>query len=168
MNKIVGALLALTILSCQEQKIGYVDHVKLMAEYQEKIDIEKKFQERSDVLGRRRDSISQEFQKEAQAFQERAERMSQQKAQEEYGALQQRGQQIGQQLQQQEQQLQAEGQSEMDSLIKRVKEEISQYGKDHGYTFILGGGSGGTVLYGEESKDLTAEILKMLNEKYKK
>ncbi len=158
----------MSVIACQEQKIGYVDNVKLMDQYQEKIDIEAKYQNKSDALGKKRDSISQAFQIEAQAFQEKAQSMSQQKAQEAYGSLQQRGQMIGQQLQQEEQQLQLEGPTSMDSLIKKVKGQIKAYGKDHGYTYILGGGNGGSVLYGDETKDLTEDILSLLNEQYKK
>ena len=33
---------------------------------------------------------------------------------------------------------------------------------------ILGGGDGGSVLYGQEANDLTDEIVKLLNDKYKK
>lgn len=152
--------------SCQQDKYGYVDNVKLMEGYQEKIDIEERYQEKSDVLTKRRDSISQAFQIEAQAFQAKAERMSQKAAQEEYSVLQQRGQLIGQQLQQQEQLLQQEGQTEMDSLVSKVKTAIADYGKANGYTFIFGGGEGGSVLYGDEAKDLTEEVLKILNEGY--
>jgi outer membrane protein len=82
--------------------------------------------------------------------------------------LQQRGQLIGQQLQQQEQQLQSTSQIEMDSIISTVKKEIKAFGKDKGYTFILGGGEGGSVLYGIEAKNVTKEVLAILNEKYKK
>ncbi len=163
---LAAGLLAVT--ACQQQKIGYVDNVKLMNEYQEKKDIEQKYQAKSDMLGKKRDSISQAFQQEAQAFQQQAKSMSQQKAQEQYGSLQQKGQQIGQQLQQEEQQLQQQGQTEMDSLISKVREQIRKYGKDNGYTFILGGGNGGSVLYGEDSKDITEDILKRLNDTYKK
>ncbi len=163
------AIAALLLLgACQQQKIGFVDNVKLMDQYQEKIDIENKYKDRTETLGRKRDSISQAFQLEAQAFQQKAQSMSQQKAQEEYGSLQQRGQMIGQQLQQEEQQLQLEGQTEMDSLINKVKAEIKQYGKNNKYTYILGGGTGGSVLYGEESRDLTEDILKILNDNYQK
>ena len=92
--------------------------------------------------------------------------MSQKNAQEEYAQLQQRGQQIGQQLQQEEQQLQQKGQAEMDTLVRKVKKEIRAYGKANGYTYILGGGDGGSVIYGDDAKDLTNEILKILNDKY--
>jgi outer membrane protein len=168
MKKIMVLAIALTAMACQQNKIGYVDSVKLMDEYQEKIDVEARFKTKADALTKKRDSISQSFQMELQAFQTKAQSMSQKNAQEEYGQLQQRGQFIGQQLQQEEQQLQQVSQVEMDSLVKKVKKEIKDYGKVNGYTYILGGGDGGSVLYGEEANDLTDAILKILNDKYKK
>ena len=94
--------------------------------------------------------------------------MSQKSAQEEYALLQQRGQFVGNQLQQEEQQLQKTSQTEMDSLVSKVKREIKAYGEANGFTYILGGGDGGSVLYGKDGQDLTAELLKILNDKYKK
>jgi len=140
----------------------------LMNKYQEKIDIEARYTAKTATLNKKRDSVSQAFQLEAQAFQTKAQSMSQKNAQEEYGLLQQRGQFMGQQLQQEEQQLQLQGQTEMDSLVSKVKSEITSYGKAHGYTYILGGGDGGGVLYGADAKDVTDEILKILNDKYTK
>lgn len=161
-------LIAIFLLAaCQQNKIGYVDNIQLMDGYQEKIDIETRYKSRTEALAKKRDSISQAFQAEAQAFQVKAQNMRQDKAQEEYAVLQQKGQFIGQQLQSEEQQLQLAGQTEMDSLVTKVKSEIEAFGKTNGYTYILGGGDGGSVLYGAEAQDLTDEILSILNEKYK-
>ena len=168
MKKIVLAMFLIAAVACEQNKIGFVDNVKLMDGYQEKIDIEDRYKVKAEALNKKRDSISQAFQLEAQAFQTKAQSMAQDKAQEEYGLLQQRGQFIGQQLQQEEQQMQSEGQTEMDSLISKVKKEIKGYGKSNGYTYILSGGEGGSVLYGTNTKDLTQDILKILNDKYKK
>ena len=168
MKKLVLAMVCMLAISCQQEKIAFVDNVKLMDAYQEKVDVEAKFKSKSDAFGKKRDSISQAFQLEAQAFQAKAQKMSQSKAQEEYGQLQQRSQIIGQQLQQEEQQMQMEGQTEMDSLVNKVKEEIKAYGEANGYSFILTGGDGGSVLYGKESHDVTDAIVEILNDKYKK
>ncbi|HET8736996.1 MAG TPA: OmpH family outer membrane protein [Pricia sp.] len=168
MKRAIVIVFILGLVSCQQAKIGYVDNVRLMDEYQGKIDVEADFQKKADALSKKRDSISQAFQAEAQAFQEKAEKMSQAKAQEQYGAMQQRGQMIGQQLRQEDQQLQASGQTEMDSIVSQVKKEIEAYGKAHDFTYILGGGEGGSVLYGTEANDLTDEMIKILNEKYGK
>lgn len=160
-------LFVFVLISCSEQKIGYVDNVKLMDGYQEKINVEEKYQKKLETLNRKRDSISQAFQLEAQEFQNRAEKMAASKAQKEYDILQQRGQFMGQQLQQEEQILNQQGQLEMDSVVQKVKREIKAFGKSNKYTYILGGGEGGSVLYGQESDDLTEQVLTILNDKYK-
>ncbi|MFT7188722.1 MAG: outer membrane protein [Sediminicola sp.] len=168
MKQLIFSAIVMTFVGCQQNKIAFVDNVKLMDEYQEKLDMESKFKIKAETLNKRRDSISQAFQLEAQTFQTKADKMPADQAQQEYGMLQQRGQLIGQQLQQQEQQLQASSQTEMDSIISTVKKEIKAFGKDKGYTFILGGGEGGSVLYGQEGKNVTKEVLTILNDKYKK
>jgi len=56
----------------------------------------------------------------------------------------------------------------MDSLVSKVKREVKAYGKANGFSYVLGGGDGGSVLYGTDANDLTEDILKILNDKYKK
>lgn len=168
MKKLILALVLFGVVSCQQEKIGFVDNVKLMETYQGKLDIEARFKTRSEKFTKKRDSISQAFQIEAQAFQAKAQKLSQDKAQEEYGQLQQRSQFIGQQLQQEEQQLQMRGQTEMDSLVSKIKLEIKNYGETNGYSFILSGGDGGSVLYGMEKNNVTEAIVKILNDNYNK
>ena len=168
MKKFVVVTFVVLLAACQQNKIGYVDNVKLMDGYKEKMDIEANFKTKAEALTKKRDSISQAFQMEFQTFQIKAQKMAKSKAEEEYGLIQQRGQVIGQQLQQEEQQMQTMGQVEMDSLVNKVKREIKAYGKANGYTYILGGGDGGGVLYGTEGQDLTSEMLKILNDSYKK
>nr|WP_299345341.1 OmpH family outer membrane protein [Allomuricauda sp.] len=167
MKKIIGIALAVLAISCQQNKIGFVDNVKLLDGYQEKVDVETKFNAKVETLSKKRDSISQAFQLELQEFQSKAQSMSQKNAQEQYNLLQQRGQFVAQQLQQEEQALQQSSQAEMDTLVNKVKDQIEAYGKTNGFTYILGGGEGGSVLYGVDTQDLTEEILKILNDKYK-
>ena len=116
MKKLLVLVIAITAMACQQNKIAFVDSVRIMDEYQEKVDVEARFKTKADAMGKKRDSISQAFQLELQQFQTKAQKMSQKNAQEEYAQLQQRGQFVGQQLQQEEQQLQQSSQAEMDSL----------------------------------------------------
>jgi outer membrane protein len=154
------------MMSCQQEKIGFVDNVKLMDGYQKKKDVEAAYQIKSEAFTRKRDSISQVFQMEAQDLQNKSEGMSQSKAQEAFTELQQKGQMVGQQLQQEEQQLQRMGQLKMDSVVQEVRKTIKEYGKSNGYSFILTGGEGGSVLFGKEAADVTEAVLKVLNESY--
>ena len=158
----------MAVVSCEQAKIGYIDNVKLMNDYQEKVDVEARYKTKLEAFAKKKDSISQAFQLEAQEFQLKAQKLSQRKAQEEYTLMQQKGQFIGQQLQQEEQQLQQEGQAEMDSLVSKVKDRIKDFAKANGYTYVLSGGEGGSVLYGTDANDLTAQIGKILNDGYKK
>ena len=168
MKNVVLILAVVLLVSCKQEKIGYVDNVKLMDEYQEKVDAETKFKADEAVLTKKRDSMSQAYQLELQTFQTRSQSMSQKKAQEEYGLLQQKGQFLGQQLQQEAQEAQAANQVILDSIISTVKKEIKAYGKANGYTYILGGGDGGSVLYGTDANDVTDKVVKILNDNYKK
>lgn len=169
MRKIVLAAMVLLIVSCQEQqKIGYVDNVKMMEDYQEKKDFDGKYEIINTAFAKKKDSISQVFQIEMQGFQIKAQKMKESKAQEEYAGIQQRAQQMGQILQQEEQALMSTAQVELDSMVSMVKKQIKTYGETNKYNYILGGGDGGSVLYGTEANDLTAEIVKTLNDKYTK
>ncbi len=167
MKKLIIPIVALFAISCQQDKIGYVDNVELMDGYEEKKEIESKFNKKVEELTKKRDSMSQAFQLELQAFQAKAKSLPNKTAQEEYALLQQRGQFVAQQLQQEEQLLQKNSQTEMDTLVNKVKREIKSYGEANGYTYILGGGEGGSVLYGKDGKNLTEALLKILNDKYK-
>lgn len=44
---------------------------------------------------------------------------------------------------------------------------IKSYGKEKGYAYIYGTGDAASVLYAEEKYDITKEIIKLLNDKYK-
>ncbi len=81
--------------------------------------------------------------------------------------MQRRQQELQYSAQSVAQQLQQQMGTEMDSLVKDVKSFIKDYGKKNGYKYIFGTGEAATVLYGEEKDDITKEIIKLLNEKYK-
>jgi len=52
-------------------------------------------------------------------------------------------------------------------VLTQVSDFIEAYGKEHGYTVILGANADGGVLYGQEGNDLTTEITEALNAHYK-
>ena len=171
MKNIFYALMALMILSSCEKpkKIGFVDNGTVINDYQEKIDLETKFQVKEDAFRKKADSVGKAFQLEVQQTQVTAQKSSQKLAQELMGGLQQKQQMLQQQMQLEQQQLTKEFQSEIDSVIVRVKDFVKEYGKTNGYTYILGtSDAAATVMYGADENDLTKTILEALNAKYKK
>ncbi len=158
----------LTFASCQQsQKIAYIDNGKVINEYQEKIDIEERFKLKDEAFKKRTDSIGQAFQLEAQAFQLKQKKMSQKNAQEKYQELGQKQKLLQQQIQFEQQQITSAFQTELDSVIVRVKNFVRDYGKDNGYTFILGTSDGAaSVLYGKDENNLSQTIIDALNGSY--
>jgi len=170
MKNLIYAAVAISLLtSCQQaQKIGYVDNSILINDYQEKIDIENVLKIKIAAYEKRRDSLTQAFQLEVKEAEIKAKRMSQANLQKLQQEFQQKDQVIGQRLQFEQQQIALESQSQNDSLIKKVKAFVHDYGNSNGYTFILGSNEAGSVMFGKEDADLTQVILDALNAVYKK
>ena len=175
MKKIV-VLIALTIsiVSCnkpaevKEVKTAYVDTSVLMKEYIGTKDLDAKYKAKGEEKGRQLQAEIDRFKQEAQNFQAQAQANGQAWAQQKGAELQRREQQLAQAQQALSQQLQQEGGTEMDSLVLNVKKTIKAYGKEKGYTYIYGtGDSNASILYAEDKLDITKDILKLLNDKYK-
>ncbi len=163
-------LLLTFFVSCQNQeKIGFVDNGKLINEYQEKKDVEEKYGQIEQAFQKRTDSISKAFQLEAQDFQLRVASMSQSKQQEQYQILGQKQKMLQQQIQFEQQQMQQAYQTEIDSVISKVKNFVKEYGRNNGYSYILGTSDNvASVLYGDKKKDLSQIMIDGLNDYYKK
>lgn len=167
-------VLALTVLSCnqsnesKEVKTAYIDTSKLLQEYTESKDIEAKYKAKSQEMGKELDLEVARFKSEAQNFQKNAQANGQAWAQQKGAELQKREQQLTYAQQAMLQQLQQESGTEMDSLVSNVRKFIKQYGKEKGYAYIYGTGEAATVLYAEEKYDITSDVVKLLNDKYKK
>jgi len=52
-------------------------------------------------------------------------------------------------------------------ILNSIMEYLTEYNKDKGYNFILGNAFGGNILYANKALDITENVLKGLNEKYK-
>ena len=65
-----------------------------------------------------------------------------------------------------QQQAQQENQRLTKTVLDEVNAYIKQYGKEKGYTFILGATDSGNIVYAAEGTDISEEVLKGLNEQY--
>lgn len=167
-------VLALTVMSCnqtnetKELKTAYIDTSKLLQEYTESKDIEAKYKAKSQEMGKELDVEVARFKSEAASFQKNAQANGQAWAQQKGAELQKREQQLSYAQQAMLQQLQQESGTEMDSLVVNVRKFIKTYGKEKGYAYIYGTGEAATVLYAEDKYDITNDVVKLLNDKYKK
>ncbi|MFC5682130.1 OmpH/Skp family outer membrane protein [Flavobacterium sp. MAHUQ-51] len=151
----------------KELKTAYIDTSELMKEYTEAKDLEAKYKAQSEEKGRQLEAEINRFKQDAANFQAQAQANGQEWAQKRGAELQKREQQLGYAQQALAQQLQQASGAEMDSLVTGVKKFIKEYGKKNGYAYIYGTGDAASVLYAEDKYDITKEIIKALNEKYK-
>jgi len=169
MKKIFYGVFAFLIFaSCQQtEKIGYVDNSKLINEYREKKDIEEKLKVKVTAFQKRTDSLRKVFQLDVNEAEIKARGMSQANIQKLSQELQQREQMLSQRLQFEQQQIAQESQTQNDSLIKKIKDFVKDYGTKNGYSYILGSNEAGSVMFGKEESDLTQTLLDLLNDEYK-
>lgn len=172
---IVLVALAVSIISCNQKsadvkqmKTAYVDTSKLLEEYTEAKDIEAKYKAKSDEMGRELEAEVNKFKSEASNFQRNAQANGQAWAQQKGAELSKREQQLNYAQQAMIQQLQQESGAEMDTLVKSVKKFIKEYGKEKGYDYVYATGESVSILYAKDEYDITKEIIKLLDEKYKK
>lgn len=170
---IVCVAMAVAIVSCNKTteakdfKTAYIDTNKLLEESTEAKDLKAKYE---DIAGEKDSRIKVEVDKleaEKNAFQANAQKNGQAWAQQKYGELQQREQQLQYAQQAVIQQLQGQHGAEMDSLVTKYKKVFKEYGKDKGYDYVFGTGEAATVLYAKDQYDITKEIIKLVNDKYK-
>lgn len=166
--------IAFSIISCnktievKEFKTAYVDTSKLLDEYTEAKDIQAKYKAKSEEMGGQLEAEINRFKSDAANFQKNAQEYGQNWAQKNGAELQKREQQLQYAQQAMVQELQKGSGTEMDSLVKGVKTFIKDYGKEKGYDYIYGTGEAVSILYAKDQYDITAEIIKLLNDKYAK
>ncbi|MEC4048160.1 OmpH family outer membrane protein [Flavobacterium sp. SUN046] len=174
MKKIVACIaMAVVIISCNNAteaknfKTAYIDTNKLLEESTEAKDIKAKYEAIAEEKGGRLKVEVEKLQSEKSSFQANAQKNGQAWAQQKYGELQQREQQLQYTEQALSQQIQGEHGVEMDSVVSKYRKVFKEYGKDKGYDYVFGTGESPNVLYAKDQYDITKEIIKIVNEKYK-
>jgi outer membrane protein len=174
MKKTITALAILfTFIACEKAtekndfKTAYIDTSKLMDESVEAKDIAEKYKEKAKVMGNQLEAEVNRWKSDAANFQKNAQANGQVWAQQKGAELQKREQQLSYAQEAMLRQLQQENGVEMDSLVSGYKKNIKEYGKEKGYDYIYGTGESNAVLYAKDSYDITKDIIKIVNNKYK-
>lgn len=162
------AVVAISLISCNEQKTAYVDTTKLIQEYKEMKDVESDFTAKSDLVRKELDSAAKEFQLEVQEYQKSMNSMSQSQRQAKEQELMQKNQMLQQQQQLRGGKLREESDAAIDSIVTKVKDFVKGYGEENGYTYIFGSNESANIMYAKDGLDITEEVLEDLNKGYVK
>ncbi len=168
MKKLVGALAFVLVLSsCTQVKIAHVDVEEILKEYKGSKKAEEEMKAQSEQMANELDQLAIPFQQKVQEYQQNSQNLSASARQEKEQELMQEQQMIQQIQQIAQQQVQAEGQKKIDQINEDIEAFLEGYAKSNGYTYILGTSSTTkSVLYGEESLNITDEVLEALNADY--
>ncbi|PCH53550.1 MAG: hypothetical protein COC22_02345 [Flavobacteriaceae bacterium] len=168
MKKLLILTLALILASCNQTKIAYINIDVLMKDYQATKALEISLKAKQEAMAKELDSIGSPFKLKVQKYYKAAPKMSPKKRAEAEQALQQEQQFLQSKQQQASQQLQKENQEKSETLTNKVDSLIAVYAKSKGYNLIFGTSGTGTVMYGDESLNVTAEVLDILNVDFSK
>lgn len=164
---------AIAIASCnktaeiKEFKTAYIDTSKLMEESTEAKDIEAKYKEKAKVMGNQLEAEVARFKAEAASFETNAAKNGPAWAQQKGTELRKTEQQLNYAQQAMLQQLQQESGVEMDTLVKSYRKVIKDFGKVKGYDYLYGTGEVASILYAKDNYDITKDMIKLINDKYK-
>lgn len=170
-NAVVLALVVFLLIRSfdrQEEKIAYINTLKLLGDYEgmkdARIELEQKtavWRANVDTLGMELENSIKKYEKERSSLTEKECRLSEELLRNKQGQYQQYQQAIQQKIAEEDKKI-------SEAVLSRVNAYIEEYGKKHGYQFILGASSNGNIIFAEKAADLTEEILTGLNKEYAK
>ncbi len=150
------------LAAADTNKVAFVESGKLMEGYKGMQDARKAFEAKAKRWEAQNQNMVQSFQSAVQQYQKQGETMTpEQRAatEQKLGAQQQ---QVGQSQQKLQQQAQEEEAKMTQAVLERMNKQIEKYGKTNGYRLIMSG----SVAYGRKDLDITAPVLKYLNQEY--
>jgi len=168
MKKILTTILISTFLfsisapafSESQGKIGYIDLSRSFDEYQKTKDFDKELEAKGDKKQKDRENVVQEIRK----MREELELMNKNAREKKEADIEAKIKS----LQDFDQEAKTDLTKERDNMVKDILKEMSgvikEYGEKNGYSIII---NDRVLLYGDSGIDLTNEIIKILNDKYK-
>lgn len=164
MKKVSGLFLGLLLLvSCQQEKTAYVDNATLREGYEALKELNAKFEKQEEELQRSWQEDGEQFQKKVQEYQEKAPTMSKADEEKERNKLLGEQQSLQQKQQFQQSLYVQQRQNKHDSIQSLILDKVKDYAKAHNYSFVFGANENNNILYAQDGKDITQEVLKELN-----
>ncbi len=155
---------ALVLASCQKtEKTAYVDNEVLIKNFTDLTVLNTKFDTQLQSLQEGWQKEGQAFQTKVQDFQENAQGMSQKNRDAKRQELLKEQQSLQQKQRFQQSLLYQQQQTAQDSLEGILKDKIKSYAKSNGYVYVFGANPNNNIYYAEDSKNITQEILDLLN-----
>jgi outer membrane protein len=146
-------------------KIYYVDSAKLLKEYKEMGAARKEFESQTATWKANVDTLTSGVQKQIEAYEKESSKMSEKERSLSRELIGTRQRELMDYQRALESQAGEQERKIMGTVLNNVNIFLTEYGKEKGCTYILLAANG-NIAYGEESLNITEEVIKKLNERY--
>ena len=151
------------------EKIVYVNSDSLLTKYQYFTDLKAKLEAKSKAAQTDLAAKEQAFKREVSQYQQQANTLAADQRASTEERLARKQQELQAYTQNAGAAIQNEQAAENEKLYDKVADYLKEYAKKKGYKMVLGYSKGnGTILFADESLDVTSEVIVGLNEAYKK
>ncbi len=147
-------------------ELVYVDVNKLLEGYKRTAIVKAEFDKKAKTMKSNVDSLVSNWQSELKAYEKERSSMSKKEIELKQELLANKQQQINNYQQAVQKQLIEEDKKITQTVINDINDFVKEYGKEKGYKVIFGATGNGTIMYGEESSDLTDQVLEELNAEF--
>jgi len=168
MRKVVGCLLVLVValslsFSCfaKDLKIGYVDIFKVFNDYDKTKGYDTKLEAKKKAAEKKLEAkkvLIEKMQQKLSVLKESQKKAEEEKIRKEVQAYQELNREAFVDIKR-------ERDEKMKEIIDDINAVIKEYAKKNGFDLVINQSS---ILYGDTGMDVTSEILKISNQKYKK
>jgi outer membrane protein len=144
----------------------YVDSAKLVNEYEGMKAARATYQQKASSWKANVDTLTAEVQKQIMAYEKEVSKMSAKEKQLSQELIRTKQRQLMDYQQAMNTQAQQEDQKMTGEVLTQINAYLKKYGKAHGYKIVMAATEYGNIAYADESLDITADVLKGLNEEY--
>lgn len=163
MKTIISILSLSLLVSCTHVKIAYVDYDLLMNNYEAVKLQQEALKEKQTRYTKELEDLQAQFQLKVQDYYKNSPNMSADKRTELESTLKQEQETIQARQQQASQELQNENEENNNIFTMSVDSIVENYAKENKYNLIMRTLDKSNVIYGDETVDITSEILEILN-----
>ncbi|MCZ8023316.1 MAG: OmpH family outer membrane protein [Cyclobacteriaceae bacterium] len=164
---VLSLAITLYLLFQKNEKVVYVDSVKLVNGYEGMIAAKKKYQEKTIGWKANLDTLQKEVQLQIMDFEKNISSMTRKEKELSKELLNTKKNQFEQYQQAINLQAQQEDQKMTTEVLTQVNAYLKKFGEKNGYTIIFAATEYGNIAYAKDELNITDEVLKGLNAEYK-
>jgi outer membrane protein len=162
---LIGAVIFLAVKLYTGEQIYYVDSSKLLKDYKEMEDARKEYTKKMEAYKANVDTLTSGVQKQIEQYEKESSKMSDREKKLSRELINTRQQELMDYQRAIDQQAREEDQKIMGKVLNNINTYLLEYGKKKNCRYVLVAANG-NIAYGNESLDITADVLKELNERY--